>query len=71
MVVSIMTSEQIVQIVQSTYVEVLGVNLAVLGHVEILLCDEHTLFEEVLVDEFAVSLGNQPVKIAVSTAINR
>jgi hypothetical protein len=49
-----------------TYVKVLGVNLAVLGHVEVLLCDEYTLLEEVLVDEFAVGLGNQPVKFAVS-----
>jgi hypothetical protein len=50
----------------STYVKVLGVNLAVLGLVEVLFRDEHALLEEVLVDELAVSLGNQPVNIAVS-----
>lgn len=43
-----------------TYVEVLGVNLVVLGLVEVLLRDEHTLAEEVLVDLLAVGLGNQP-----------
>lgn len=31
-----------------------------LGLVEVLLCDEHTLTEEVLVDLLAVGLGNQP-----------
>lgn len=51
----------------STYVKVLGVNLAVLGLVEVLLRDEHTLLEEVLVNEFAVSLGDQPGNFAVST----
>lgn len=43
-----------------TYVEVLGINLVVLGLVEVLLRDEHTLAEEVLVDLLAVGLGNQP-----------
>lgn len=43
-----------------SYVEVLGVNLAVLRLVEVLLCDEDTLAEEVLVDELTVGLGNQP-----------
>jgi hypothetical protein len=51
---------------QSTYVEVLGVDLAVLGLVEVLFRDEHALLEEVLVDELAVSLGNQPFNITVS-----
>ena len=31
-----------------------------LGQVEVLLGDEHTLAEEVLVDRLAVGLGNQP-----------
>ena len=43
-----------------TYVEVLGVNLAVLWLVEVLLGDENTLTEEVLVDLLAIGLGNQP-----------
>lgn len=48
-----------------TYVEVLGVNLAVLGLVEVLLGDEHTLTEEVLVDRLAVGLGDQPGGVLV------
>lgn len=46
--------------VKATNVKVLGVNLAVLGLVEVLLGDENTLAEEVLVDCLAVGLGNQP-----------
>ena len=42
-----------------TYVKVLGVNVAVLGLVEVLLGDEHTLAEEVLVDRLAVGLGDE------------
>lgn len=34
-----------------------------LGLVEVLLGDEHTLAEEVLVDRLAVGLGNQPGRI--------
>lgn len=41
------------------YEEVLGVNVTVLGKVEILLRDEDTLTEEVFVDLLAVGLGNQ------------
>jgi len=41
-------------------VEVLGVNVVVLGKVVVLLCDEHTLTEEVLVDLLSVGLGNKP-----------
>ena len=48
------------EIAPETYVKVLGVNVAVLGLVEVLLGDEHTLAEEVLVDRLAVGLGNQP-----------
>ena len=48
------------EIALETYVKVLGVNVAVLGLVEVLLGDEHTLAEEVLVDRLAVGLGNQP-----------
>jgi hypothetical protein len=43
------------------YVEVLGVNLLVLGKVEVLLGDENSLTEEVLVDELTVGLGNKPI----------
>lgn len=46
--------------IKATNVKVLGVNLAVLGLVEVLLGDENTLAEEVLVDRLAVGLGNQP-----------
>lgn len=41
-------------------VEVLGVNVVVLWEVVVLLCDEHTLTEEVLVDLLSVCLGNKP-----------
>ena len=44
-----------------TDVEVLRVNLCVLGKVEVLLSDEDSLAEEVLVDELAVGLGDEPV----------
>ena len=40
--------------------EVLGVNVVVLGLVEVLLRNEYTLAEEVLVDLFAVGLGDEP-----------
>jgi len=40
-------------------VEVLGVNVAVLGEVEVLLGHQHTLSEEVLVDLLAIGLGNE------------
>jgi pyruvate/2-oxoglutarate dehydrogenase complex dihydrolipoamide dehydrogenase (E3) component len=46
--------------VVGSYVEVLGVNVTVLGKVEVLLSNEDTLAEEVLVDELAVGLGNKP-----------
>lgn len=46
---------------RDAYIEVLGVDLAVLGLVEVLLRNEHALAEEVLVDLLAVSLGNQHV----------
>ena len=42
------------------YVEVLRVDLAVLGEIEVLLRDEHALAEEVLVDLLAVGLGDEP-----------
>ena len=41
-------------------VEVLGVDFAVLGLVEVLLGDEDALAEEVRVDRFAVGFGDQP-----------
>ena len=47
-----------------TYVEVLGVDFAMLG-LEFLLRDEHALTEEVLVDLLAVRLGNQPLIMSV------
>lgn len=46
----------------ATYKEVLGVNVRVLGKVEVLLGHEHTLLEEVLVDLLAVGLGNKPAR---------
>jgi hypothetical protein len=49
-----------------TYVEVLGVNVTVLGLVEVLLGDEHTLAEEVLVDRLAVGLGDEPGALSVN-----
>jgi hypothetical protein len=42
------------------HVEVLGVDVVVLGEVEVLLGDEDTLSEEVLMDLFAVGLGDEP-----------
>jgi hypothetical protein len=41
-------------------VEVLGVDVVVLWEVVVLLCDEHTLTEEVLMDLLSVCLGNKP-----------
>lgn len=41
-------------------IEVLGVNVVVLGEVEVLLGDENTLAEEVLVDLLAVGLWDEP-----------
>jgi len=41
-------------------VEVLGVDVVVLWEVVVLLCNEHTLTEEVLVDLLSVCLGNKP-----------
>jgi len=52
-------------IAPETYVKVLGVDVAVLGLVEVLLGDEHTLTEEVLVDRLAVGLGDQPGALSV------
>jgi hypothetical protein len=56
------------EIAPETYVKVLGVNVAVLGLVEVLLGDEHTLAEEVLVDRLAVGLGDQPGALSVHFA---
>lgn len=42
------------------HVEVLGVDVVVLGEVEVLLGDEYTLAEEVLVDLLSVGLGDEP-----------
>ena len=41
-------------------VKVLGINVVVLWEVVVLLCDEHALTEEVLVDLLSVCLGNKP-----------
>jgi hypothetical protein len=41
-------------------VKVLGINIVVLWEVVVLLCDEHALTEEVLVDLLSVCLGNKP-----------
>lgn len=43
-------------------VEVLGVNVVVLWEVVVLLCDEDTLSEEVLVDLLSVGLGDKPAQ---------
>ena len=40
--------------------QVLGVDVVVLGQVEVLLGDEYALAEEVLVDLLAVGLGDKP-----------
>ena len=42
-----------------------------LGLVEVLLGDEHTLAEEVLVDRLAVGLGNQPGALSVMARFRR
>ena len=44
----------------STYEEVLGIDIAMLGEVEVLLGHEHTLSEEVLVDLLSIRLGDEP-----------
>jgi len=49
-----------------TDVEVLGIDLLVLGEVEVLLGHEDALAEEVLVDELAVGLGNEPAHDGIS-----
>ena len=54
-----------IEVAPETYVKVLGVNVAVLGLVEVLLGDEHTLAEEVLVNRLAVGLGDQPGALSV------
>jgi hypothetical protein len=41
-----------------SYIEVLGVDVAVACLIIVLLSDEYTLFEDVLVDGLAVRLGN-------------
>lgn len=45
---------------ERAYEEVLGVDIAVLGEVEVLLGHEYTLLEEVLVDFLAVGFGDKP-----------
>jgi hypothetical protein len=45
-----------------THIEVLGVDVSMLGKVEVLLGHEHTLAEEVLVDLLAVGFWNEPAK---------
>jgi len=42
-------------------VKVLGIDVVVLWKVVVLLCDEDTLSEEVLVDLLAVCLWNKPI----------
>lgn len=51
-------------------VEVLGVDVVVLGKVVVLLCDEDTLSEEVLVDLLAVCLGNKPARLSAYYTAN-
>lgn len=47
-----------------SYKEVLDINVWVLWQVVVLLGHEDTLFEEVLVDRFAIGLGNKPVTVS-------
>jgi len=49
--------------------EVLGVNVGVLGEVEVLLGHEYTLLEEVLVDLLAISLWDKPAPAVSSCAL--
>lgn len=44
----------------AAYVEVLGIDVGVLGLVEVLLRNQDALTEEVLVNRLAVGLGDQP-----------
>lgn len=46
-----------------SYVEVLGVDIRVLGKVVVLLGHEYTLLEEVLVDLLSVCLWDKPASI--------
>lgn len=50
-------------VVDATYVEVLGLDLVMLGFVEILLRNEDALAEEVLMDLLAVGLRDKPETI--------
>lgn len=45
-----------------SYVEVLGINVRVLGKVVVLLSHEYTLLEEVLVDLLSVGLWDKPAR---------
>lgn len=47
-------------------IQILGVNVVVLGEIVVLLCDENTLTEEVLVDLLSVCLWNEPVLVLVT-----
>lgn len=60
MVSLVQTPRPAIQICKCTHIEILGVDLSVLGLVVVLLGDEHSLAEEVLVDLLAISLGDQP-----------
>ena len=52
------------------YIEVLGVDLAMLGQVEVFLRDQHSFAEDVLVDLLAVFLGDQPDQNVISIGIS-
>jgi hypothetical protein len=43
------------------YIKIFGVELSVFGEVEIFLCHEHSLTEEILVDLLAVGFGDEPL----------
>ena len=47
-----------------SYVEVLDINIWVLWEVVVLLGHKNTLLEEVLVDRFAIGLGNKPALVS-------
>ena len=51
-----------------SYIEILSVDLAMLGHVEVFLRNEYALTEEVLVDLFAVRFGNEPCEFVSASS---
>jgi hypothetical protein len=46
-------------LIEDTYEEILGVNVSMLGLVEVLFGHEHTFLEDVLVDLLAIGFGDE------------